>query len=169
MNPETSNETVIWKGSPSQWTNFGAYLFCALLAAAIIAASFLPAVGSIALAALAIPILWALFRWLLTSSHVFEITNERVRVTTGMISRRSTELELYRVRDYTVVEPFWLRLIGRGNLILETADRTTPHVVLHAIPGVTALKDQVRTHTERMRRLRGVRDLEIDPPSPPPP
>ena len=163
MNPENSNETVIWKGSPSQWTNLGAYLFCALLAAAIVAAYFMTTIGPILLAGLAIPLVWALFRWWLTSSHVFEITTERVRVTTGMISRRSTELELYRVRDYTVVEPFWLRLIGRGNLILETADRTTPHVVLNAIPGVAALKDQVRTHTERMRRLRGVRDLEIDP------
>ena len=167
MNPETPTETTLWKGSPSQWTNLGAYLFCALLAAIVVAAYFMTSIGPILLAGLALPLVWAIFRWWLTSSRVFEITTERVRVTTGMISRRSTELELYRVRDYTVVEPFWLRLIGRGNLILETADRTTPHVVLNAIPSVNALKDQVRTHTERMRRLRGVRDLEIDPTSPP--
>ena len=70
---------------------------------------------------------------------------------------------MYRVRDYTIVEPFWLRLIGRGNLLIETADRSTGNLVLRAVPGVSALKDQVRVHTERMRQLRGVRDLEINP------
>jgi len=54
-------------------------------------------------------------------------------------------------------------LIGRGNLIGETADRTTPHVVIRAVPGVNALKHQVRAHTERMRQIRGVRDFEINP------
>ena len=42
MNPE---ETLIWKGSPSQWTNFGAFLFHLLLAAGVIAAYFLTQVG----------------------------------------------------------------------------------------------------------------------------
>jgi hypothetical protein len=36
--------------------------------------------------------------------------------------------------------------------------------VLHAVPRAAALKDLIRTHTERMRQRRGVRDLEIDPP-----
>ena len=70
---------------------------------------------------------------------------------------------MYRVRDYTVVEPFWLRLVGRGNLIIESADRSTPQVVVRAVPAVNALKDQVRAHTERMRQVRGVRDFEINP------
>jgi hypothetical protein len=62
-----------------------------------------------------------------------------------------------------VIEPFWLRLIGRGNLLIETADRSTAHLVIRAVPAVNSLKDQVRVHTERMRQLRGVRDLEINP------
>jgi len=157
------DETLLWKGSPSQWTNFGAYLFCLILTAAIVAAYFVTNVGPLVLIALAAPVLYAFARWLGTRSRVYEITTERIRMSTGLLSRVTTELELYRVRDYSIVEPFWLRLIGRGNLVIESADRSSPRIVLHAVPDVTALKDKVRQHTERMRQLRGVRDLEINP------
>lgn len=162
---QTPEETLLWKGSPSQWTNFGAYLFALVLAAAIVAAYFyFPTdLGPLVLLALIVPVLYLLVRWLGTRSRVYEITSERIRISTGILSRRTSELELYRIRDYSTIEPFWLRLVGRGNLVIETADRTNPHVVLHAVPHVTALKDQVRTHTERMRQLRGVRDFEINP------
>jgi len=135
-----------------------------LLAAGIVAAYILtPNRPILILAALALPLIYGFSRWWRTRSQTYEITSERIRTSVGLLSRRTSELELYRVRDYTVVEPFWLRLIGRGNLIIETADRTTTHLVLHAVPGVNALKDQVRAHTERMRQLRGVRDFEINP------
>lgn len=156
-------ETTLWRGSPSQWTNFGTYFFALLLIAGILAAYFLTTGGPLVLVALVLPIGLIFARWLGTRLHRYEVTTERIRVTTGLLSRRTTELELYRVRDYTVVEPLWLRLVGRGNLIIETADRTNPQLVIHAVPGVNALKDQIRTHTERLRQLRGVRDLEINP------
>jgi uncharacterized membrane protein YdbT with pleckstrin-like domain len=157
-------ETLLWKGSPSQWTNFGAYFFCVLLAAGIIAAYlFTPDRPALILAGLAVPLLFGLSRWWQTRSQTYEFTTERIRTSTGLLSRRTSEIELYRVRDYTVVEPFWLRLVGCGNLIIESADRSTPQLVVRAVPAVTALKDKVRAHTERMRQVRGVRDFEINP------
>src|SRR5437870_4792149 len=159
-------ETLLWRGTPSQWTNFGAYLLCLLLAAGILVANaYAAGHHEYILAALAVPALWAFSRWLGTRSQVYEITSERIKVTHGLLSRERTELELYRVRDYSVLEPFWLRLVGCGNIVLVTADRTTPQMVLHAVPHANTLKDQIRTHTERMRQRRGVRDLEIDPPA----
>lgn len=170
MTPATeSEETLVWRGTPSQWTNFGTYLLCLILAAGVVAAYYLiEPRRPLVLAGLALPVLWALARWIATRCRRYEVTSERVKITTGLLSRQTTELELYRVRDYTVVEPFWLRLVGCGNVVLATADRSTPHVTLRAVPHAASLKDQIRTHTERMRVRRGVRDLEIDsPPSPP--
>jgi uncharacterized membrane protein YdbT with pleckstrin-like domain len=166
MNPEPT-ETTVWQGTPSQWTNLGTYLFCALLAAGVIYAKVVyTGQGSeYVLVALTIPALWALTRWIGTRTHHYEITTERIKLTEGLLSKRTSELELYRIRDYSVVEPFWLRLVGCGNIILVSADRTSPQIILHAVPHAATLKDQIRTNTERMRQRRGVRDLEIDPPS----
>jgi uncharacterized membrane protein YdbT with pleckstrin-like domain len=161
---ETPQETLLWRGTPSQWTNFGTYLFCLILAAAVVAAYlFVAPPQPLILAGLALPLLWALGRWIATRCQRYEVTSERVKITTGLLSRRSSELELYRVRDYTIVEPFWLRIVGCGNVVLETADNSNPRLVLHAVPHAATLKDQIRTHTERMRQRRGVRALEIDP------
>jgi uncharacterized membrane protein YdbT with pleckstrin-like domain len=164
--PTASEETLVWRGTPSQWTNFGTYLFCLLLAASVVAAYLLITPPQpLVLAGLALPVLWALSRWIGTRCNRYEITSERIKITTGLLSRHSTEIELYRVRDYSVVEPFWLRMVGCGNIVLVTADRSTPHIVLRAVPHVANLKDQIRTYTERMRQRKGVRDLEIDPPA----
>jgi uncharacterized membrane protein YdbT with pleckstrin-like domain len=160
----TQEETLIWKGTPSQWTNFGTYFFCLLLAGGVVVAYFLLTPRQpLILTGLALPALLMLARWVQTRCQRYQITSERIRTSTGLLSRVSTELELYRVRDYTIEEPFFLRLIGRGNLVLQTSDRTNPRLVLRAVPNVNTLKDQIRTHTERMRQLRGVRDIDIDP------
>ncbi len=168
--PADSPENILWHGTPSQWTNFGSYLLCLLLAGAVVAVylAMTPAQPLI-LIGLAIPLLWALCLWIATSTERYTLTSERIRLTTGLLSKTTQELELYRVRDYKVVEPFWLRLVGVGHVVLTSSDRTTPQTVLRAVPHATALKDQIRAHTERMRQRRGVRDLDIDPHAPPPP
>jgi uncharacterized membrane protein YdbT with pleckstrin-like domain len=165
-----TEETTLWRGAPSQWTNAGTYLFCVLLTAGIVYGKtvYTGPYAEYFLALLIIPIFWALSRWIGTSTHRYEVTSERIKLTTGLLSKQTTELELYRVRDYSVVEPFWLRLVGCGNIVLVSADRTSPQVVLRAVPRAATLKDQIRMHTERMRQRRGVRDLEIDPPTAPP-
>lgn len=164
-----ASETLLWRGTPSQWTNFGTYLFCLLLAAGVVAAWWFNRDQPLILAGLILPALWAIVRGIATTAQVYEVTTERIKVRRGLLSRRTDELELYRVRDYSLVEPFWLRLVGVADVVLVTADRNTPTLVLHAVPGASALKDQIRLHTERMRQVRGVRDLEIDPPPGPAP
>jgi uncharacterized membrane protein YdbT with pleckstrin-like domain len=158
-----SEESLVWKGSPSQWTNFGVYLLCILLIAGVVTGYFLTAVGPIVFYALAVPALLFLAFWVGTRTHVYQITTERVLETTGLLSKHTSELELYRVRDYTVDEPFWLRLVGCGNITLSSADKTTHELYLRAVPHAAELKDKIRTHTETMRQRRGVRDLEINP------
>jgi len=166
--PTDSAETPVWRGTPSQWANFGTYFFCLLLAGGVVAAYYLvtPGPQPLILLGLIVPFLWAVGRWIGTRCRRYEVTSERVKLTTGLLSRQTSELELYRVRDYAVVEPFWLRLVGCGDIVLSTADRSTSQFVLHAVPHAAKLKDQIRMHTERMRMRRGVRDLEIDTPPP---
>ncbi|MEO5957963.1 MAG: PH domain-containing protein [Opitutaceae bacterium] len=168
--PASSAETPVWRGTPSQWTNFGTYFFCLLLAVGIVAAYLLlPDLNAqpLVLLGLAVPVLWMMGRWIATRCQRYEITSERIKITTGLLSRRTSELELYRVRDYSVVEPFWLRLVGCGHIVLVTSDRTNPQVILHAVPHARTLKDTIRTQTEQMRQRRGVREIDIDSPPPP--
>jgi uncharacterized membrane protein YdbT with pleckstrin-like domain len=157
-------ESTLWRGRPSQWTNFGAYFFCLLLAAADVAAYFLTGQHQpLILVGLALPTLIWIIVYARTRCHTYELTTQRLRESRGVLSRQTSELELYRVRDYTVVEPLLLRLVGCGTLVLQTADRSSPEIVVRAIHRVNEVKELVRTHTEQMRQSRGVRDFEINP------
>ncbi|RYD46956.1 MAG: hypothetical protein EOP85_06405, partial [Verrucomicrobiaceae bacterium] len=95
-----NEETPLWKGSPSQWLNLGPFSLCLLLAIGIVIAAILSGpLLPLVLLALAIPLVWLIWRYLVVRSQLFELTSERLRVTTGIINQHIDEVELYRVKD----------------------------------------------------------------------
>ena len=132
-------ETLIWDGHPSQWTNFPIFLLCILI----------------------VPIPFAFWRWLQTRCFEYRITTERVVIKRGVFTKRTDELELYRVKDTSLIEPFWLRLVSLGHIDLTTSDRSTPLVRIAAVPQASRLREELRQHVERMRALRGVRETDL--------
>ena len=157
-----NEEKTLFQGSPSQVLNFGAYLLSGGVALALIAAAILLSQPWLALGLLA-PIGYAGWRWLLLRSRVYEVTTERIRVSTGILTRRTDELELYRVEDITLVEPLSLRMFGLGNVELATNDTSNPRLVLPAIKGVKQLREDLRKAVEERREKKKVRVAEFEP------
>lgn len=156
----SSSEVKLWQGSSSQWIHFWFYALCVLLAAGVaVLAAF---TGGIALAALAIPLVMWLGRWWLTKTTIFTLTNERLLVTRGIITRHQDNLELYRVRDYCVKQPILLRMLGLGNLELLTSDTMTPNVAIPAIKDVEGVREKLRTSVEAARDRKRVRQMDVD-------
>jgi len=165
-----NSENVVWSGKPTNWINFPTYLFCLLFALAIAGGVYYlqqnPAkVGKesipVYLYFLAgAPLLIALFkRWTLKSTS-YRLTNQRFFVDEGILSRKSEELELYRVKDITVVRPFFLRIVGRGNIILHTSDQTNPKVHVLGIKNIEVVRDDIRNLVEHLRKEKGVREVD---------
>jgi uncharacterized membrane protein YdbT with pleckstrin-like domain len=139
-----NQETTIWKGTPSQIINLKIYILCALFFW------------------LVIPIFIAIVKWLKVRCNEYEITTERIRISEGIFSKKTEEVELYRIKDATVIEPFWLRLFSLGNIVLTTSDKSHPRLVIPAVPDVKALRERLRTHVEQMRVRKGVREVDFD-------
>jgi hypothetical protein len=154
-------ETPVWSGSPSQWLNFGAFLLCGLVAAACITGAMLWHERWIAAGA-AVPALIALSKWTRVRSTKISVTTERITSQQGVFSRHRWDMELYRIKDTTLSEPFLLRLVGRANIELQSTDRTTPFMVIPAIADAEALRQKIRANVERLRTLRGVREMDMD-------
>ena len=154
-----SNESTLWQGSPSQWLNLGPYLLILLLAAgAITGGVFFP----LAFALLAIPLLYAVWRWQLVRSTRFELTTERLRLTRGVLNQRIDEIELYRVKDISMVRPLWMRLTGLASVILETSDRSQPELVIPAVANGVELREELRRQVEAIRDRKRVRELDME-------
>jgi uncharacterized membrane protein YdbT with pleckstrin-like domain len=156
-----SEEKVLFKGSPSQVLNLGVFLTCAALAVADLTAAILTAQAWV-LALLLAPLAWAGWAWLQVRSRVYEITSERIRVSTGILTRRTDDLELYRVEDLTLVEPLGLRLFGLGIIELATNDTSNPSLLLPALPGAKRLREELRQAVEDRREKKRVRVTEME-------
>ena len=157
---QPTEEKEVWQGRSSQLTNLGAFTLATLIAAGIIAAAgwF---TAPLALAALVLPAAFAIYRLLRVRARHYVLTTERLKITDGILSKRTDSLELYRVKDMTMIQPLALRLAGLGNVALMTSDHTNPTVVMHAVHDPARVSDLVRTHVEKQRDRKRVTEVDM--------
>jgi len=98
--------------------------------------------------------------WFARLGRRYRITTERIEVRDGVVTRTSRFIDLYRIEDFEVVEPWFLRMRGSGRLIIRSMDKDDPVAELDAIPDVRAVYEKLRTMSRDERQRRGVRVLE---------
>jgi uncharacterized membrane protein YdbT with pleckstrin-like domain len=137
-------EEMVWRGTSSQWKNFGVFILCALFCWLIV------------------PIFIALARYLQMKNKVYELTTERLKTTEGVFSKVTDTLELYRVKDLEKRQPFFYRLVGVENVALNTSDASSPFILIEAIPSSVGLADKIRNQVEGVRAQKGVREIDVE-------
>ncbi len=137
---ETHTEQEVWRGSPSQWTNFPWYVACLLI----------------------IPIPFAIWKTIVVACTSFTLTTQRLKKAKGVFNRTFDEIEIYRIKDSTIRQTLWERIVGVGTIELVTSDRTHPTLVLPSIRGFAEVQQMIRTQTEAARRSRGVREIDME-------
>ena len=138
------SEQTLWRGNSSQLKNFWPFVSCLLV----------------------IPIPWAIYRWLEVKTTVYQLTTERFIIERGILNKTTDTLELYRVRDLQVTQPFWIRLFGLENIHMITADTSTPTIMLDSVPKDLKLPDQFRKQVEEARMRKRVRTVDIEDDTP---
>ena len=155
-----SDEKTIFLGSSSQVLNVDVFGGCGLGGVALLVLSALFWWGFLLL--LPVPIGIAAWKWLELKSRVYEVTTERIKVSRGIFSKRTDELELYRVKDLTLIEPFFFRMFGLGSVIITTNDASTPMLTIHAVKRVKELREDLRQAVEVCRDKKRVRLAELE-------
>jgi uncharacterized membrane protein YdbT with pleckstrin-like domain len=139
-----AEETPLWRGTPSQLVNLGWYVLWLLLFW------------------LVIPLFILLWQWLVIRNTVYELTSERLKLRRGVLNKHLDEVELYRVRDYKLEQPFFMRLFGLGHILLQTSDRSHPSLRLRAIRDGERIYERIRAAVEECRATKGVRELDVE-------
>jgi uncharacterized membrane protein YdbT with pleckstrin-like domain len=154
-----TDETTLWKGSPSQWLNLGPFAAALVIAIGIgAAAMFFPPLGF----GLVVPLGYLVWRYLVVRCQVFELTSQRLRITTGVINQKIDEIELYRVKDTLMLRPWWMRLSGLAAISLQTSDRSLPRLLIPAISNGHELRELLRKQVEAQRDTKRVREMDFD-------
>jgi len=174
---ETSEQTV-WQGSPSQAVNLPVYITLGIgVIVATVGLLFLRSgtvpsatddISARSIYPWIIVVIWllcgivALSSYLKVSTTKYVLTTERLRLTTGVLSTVTEDLELRRVRDSVILRPFWARIAGLGHVQILSADASTPRMVLHAIKDPDGVQSKIRSIVQTQWAKFNVRQMEID-------
>jgi uncharacterized membrane protein YdbT with pleckstrin-like domain len=146
----TEGEYLVVKLHPHWKTLLRPILILALIIAAVIAAlTFLPSQASrapvrlgIGVVALLAAIVWCaapFLRWRTTS---YELTNRRLRLRSGILTRSGRDFPLARISDVSFSHGVLDRILGCGRLVVESAGEHG-ELVLNEIPHVQDVQAQL--------------------------
>jgi uncharacterized membrane protein YdbT with pleckstrin-like domain len=86
----------------------------------------------------------------------FEITTQRIKLTSGMLSKVQESLELFRIDHFEFRQPLGMRLLGQSALHVYSSDAEISKFFIYAVPNLETLSEELRTCQLRERQRRGL-------------
>jgi uncharacterized membrane protein YdbT with pleckstrin-like domain len=152
--PTSTDEQLIWKGSVSQWHYFWRWLLVVLLLAGAVASfiyplppSFPPKIAAAVFAGIALVILLSI--WIGRARRTYTITDHRISVEFGIISKEANEIRLHDVRSINLTLKGLSGIFGIGRLEFSSAATDDAEVVFWNVGGAESLRDKVRSLQSR--------------------
>ena len=96
-------------------------------------------------------ILHALYRYIFIRRVIYLVTPQYIRITKGIFFKEIDTVELFRVKDYIILEPFILQIFKLMDLHLKTTDPENQVLCLRGIPRSNII-DIIRERVLESRR-----------------
>lgn len=75
---------------------------------------------------------------------MYRITNERVRVISGFVGKDYEDIELIRIQDLDHTQGLSERMLGIGDVIIQSHDPSHPEMILRNVPDPHAVHEILR-------------------------
>ncbi len=99
-------------------------------------------------------ILWEGRPFLSVATH-YRVTDERVRIVEGLLSKRQENVELVRIQDIDYTQTFSERLLSLGDITIRSHDTSHPIIVLTNIKDPEAVYETLRRAVLTARKKHG--------------
>lgn len=80
-------------------------------------------------------------------STLYTITNQRVMIERGLLSKQLSEIDLRYVDDTQFFQGIVDRMLGIGNVTIISSDKSTPTYVLVGVKDPRALREMIRSNS----------------------
>ncbi len=120
--------------------------------------------GTLLLCLVGVGLVIVALRWLRNVATHYELTDQRLIIRTGIINKKTDEIELYRIKDVTVSYSIFNQWADIGVIAIRSSDPTTQGgtLVLQDIPRARAIREELRSLVDTARQARRVRELDVD-------
>jgi len=140
---KTLKEETLWEGRPSYW-NWWPTLLISDLLLLLAAALWSQDKSSWSLYAIAAASLLYLFVHLQRLGNLYTLTNHRVISRTGLFSRHHDEVEIRDIRNISLDQSFFQRLLGLGDIGISSAGGEGVEVSFEGIESALNVKEKIR-------------------------
>jgi membrane protein YdbS with pleckstrin-like domain len=158
--PPQPAEQTLWRGNPSAMKLTGRVIIDLVIIAVLVA------IFRASMAASATPetraMLWTIMWWIVSvfalvelirfcisfaqlRSTQYTVTNQRVMIEKGLLSKSLSEIDLRYVDDTQFVQSVFDRMLGIGNVTIVSSDKTIPIYVFAGVPDPRGLRELIRT------------------------
>jgi uncharacterized membrane protein YdbT with pleckstrin-like domain len=152
-----TEEQAIWEGSPSQWLNFKTYAYCVtVIALIVLVLFFITNLQWLFIALLLYPVVRALFAWYELRSVSYKITALRVLHREGVFNRITTETKLSDIREVLLLEPWYERIVGLGNIRLNLKGFAESYVMISGIRKAETVKELLTGKISKPEELENI-------------
>ena len=97
-----------------------------------------------------------LYYWFKSAGKKYQITNQRIKLELGLLSKVQESLEVFRIDHFELHKPIGMRLLGQCALRLFSSDAELEKFYLYGIPNLESLADTLRNCQLRERTRRGL-------------
>lgn len=97
--------------------------------------------------------------WLKSAGTTYEITTQRIKIETGLLSTTKHTIELFRIDHFDVHKTLGMRLSGQCVLHLRSSDPSFRAAFIYGVPNLETLAETLRECCMRERVRRGVRTI----------
>lgn len=160
---------VVYQGRPSQLRNLWVFLgFFAVIVLAVwplrsaLASVFKQSAWDwyIALIIIAAYFVWMAIRVLKLKCTRYTVTTENILIEQGVLFKDLDDIELFRVNDIRIRRGLLQRVLGVGDVCIESTDKSMPVARLRSIPEPRAAFEKIRRASLDTDERRGVTQLK---------
>jgi len=90
------------------------------------------------------------------NATTYKLTNERIIVKSGLLSKKQEDLELVRVKDIRVTQGMKERLMKIGSVEITSTDSSTPSLTFVDVREPNEVKEMVRRAVKDAKSTSGV-------------
>lgn len=87
----------------------------------------------------------------------YKITNQRIIITDGIIGKSQEEIELHKIRDFSVSQNIVEKMSNVGSVTIYSIDRRLPTITIRNIPQPIKVKDIIREAMIKRKNELGIK------------
>jgi uncharacterized membrane protein YdbT with pleckstrin-like domain len=147
-----TEEKAIWEGCPSQWLNLKTYAYCVVIVVLIVTVLFITDKLHWLFALLLLyPAVRALFAWYELYSKSYRLTSSRILHREGVFNRITAETKLSEIREVLLIESWYKRIAGLGDIQLNLKGFSESYITLSGIRDADKIKELINTAVNQYR------------------